>query len=132
MSYARPLSHIIFSTAIETYVAIQAQPGRMPVSELVRKGSMIEWVRADSMSESINLEGSPHAEKVLSSFDAEDGLLVVFYPEGMQASDDFLGADFYVFSAAGALLLDGDGKPADTSLDSPPIVVSPGVSSFGA
>ena len=81
----------------------------MPVSELIRKESTIEWVRADSMSESINLQDSPHAEKILASFDAEDGLLVVFYPDGTQATDIFIDGKFYVFSVLGASLLDADG-----------------------
>lgn len=113
MHRVQTVSHIVFATPAETFVAIQDDLGRMPITDLNRKGSCIEWLRADGGIEAIDLTGSPSEAVVLQNFDSDQGLLVAIYPDLSAATSKMTDPQYLVVSSAG--VIEGDLTPGATS-----------------
>jgi len=101
MTHVQEVSHIVFSTQAETFLAIQDDPGRLPIANVRRCGSRIEWLRADGGGEAVDVADSPSERSVLARFESSDGLLMALYPdlgEGVHATQD---PQFLVISSRG-------------------------------
>lgn len=106
------LPHLIFSTPNETFLAIEASPGRLPMTNLKCTGSFIQWQREDGGVEAVDLEGSEFMNEVLSNFYNKAGLLVAIYDN---LADKEVGSmpDFVVISASGLVEDEQMSVPAD-------------------
>lgn len=115
------ISHLVFSNPVETFIGIEDEFGRLPLSHLGRDGARIEWLRADGCLECIDLRGSPSEETVLRSFDSTEGLILAIYPD--------LGATDLAHSEPTFLIISCEGviedDPQDQDLFQPAIQATP-------
>lgn len=93
------LSHLVFATPAEVFVAIQDDKGRAPISEVLVGSHSIQWRRADGALESINTEGSEYEAAVLGAAQSEDGLLMAVYQDISLANDGAEVPSFFTLSA---------------------------------
>lgn len=109
MHRVQAVSHIVFATPGETFIAIQDELGRLPIADLRRNGSCIEWLRADGGDEAIDLAGSPSEAVVIKSFDSQHGLLLAIYKDLSTAGSKSSESQYLVISSDG--VVEGDDTP---------------------
>lgn len=106
-SQTQMASHLIIATPVDTFVAIQEDPGRQPITQLRQTDTRIEWLRADGGNEAVDVGGSPNEAEVLSAFNSAEGLLLATYADlALTQKDDIADPVFITISSRG--VIDGD------------------------
>lgn len=103
-SHTQMASHVVIATPVDTFVAIQEDPGRQPITQLRQIDTRIEWLRADGGNEAVDVGGSPHEAEVLSAFNSAQGLLLATYPDlALTQKSDIAEPVFVTISSRGLI-----------------------------
>jgi hypothetical protein len=120
---SKPVAHIIFSSPLDVFLAVSNDFRRFPIASISIADERINWLRSDGGWEFVDLSGSIHKEKVISSFLSETGLLLASFDNLSSEINSHDGNDAKLQYPTFYSLIDGEAYLLDLnqpSLDEQP------------